>query len=318
MMLMGSQSVQKKYTTLSHEWLRWGLRFPSGPSFRVGLATILVAAEMIVTAKEAWQMFRDFVEEFTLVRKSTGGVATCRKFPELPATFVLLHTLIDPNDVVPCRVDVYEIQKLCVSARIPIRKNNAKLDPPQRSAIADGAAASPDIRQSMMQWQLAMFEQAMGRRSPSTSPPADRRRQLELEDHRETPEPRSAVEPLDAEHRKKEDRPTTEIDREKDQLVPPAVATTQVKIAADLDHIDRQLEGYMANKKTAGALKKPAASTKAMKKAMKKAAAVGGEVDEEDETSSDEGEDEKSIVVKAPKAKAKAGAKAKGAPKAKA
>ena len=144
-----------------------------------------------------------------------------------------------------------------------------------------------------------------------TSPPADRRRQLELEDHRETPEPRSAVEPLDAEHRKKEDRPTTEIDREKDQLVPPAVATTQVKIAADLDHIDRQLDGYMA-----AALKKPAASTKAMKKAMKKAAAVDGEVEEEDETSSDEGEDEKSIVVKAPKAKA--GAKAKGAPKAKA
>ena len=74
----------------------------------------------------------------------------------------------------------------------------------------------------------------------------------------------------------------------------------------------------MSNKKTAAALKKPAASTKAMKKAMKKAAAVGGEVEEEDETSSDEGEDEKSIVVKAPKAKAKAGAKAKGAPKAKA
>jgi hypothetical protein len=135
MMLMGSQSVQKKYTALSHEWLRWGLRFPSGPSFRVGLATILVAAEMIVTAKEAWQMFRDFVEEFLLVRKSTGGVATCRKFPDLPATFVLLHPLIDPNDVVPSRVDVDEIQKLCVSTRIPIRKNNAKLDPP--TAVGD-------------------------------------------------------------------------------------------------------------------------------------------------------------------------------------
>jgi hypothetical protein len=37
----------------------------------------------------------------------------------------------------------------------------------------------------MMGWQIAMFEQAMGRRSPSTSPPADRRRQLELEDRRE-------------------------------------------------------------------------------------------------------------------------------------
>jgi hypothetical protein len=143
MMLMGSQSVQKKYTALSHEWLRWGLRFPSGPSFRVGLATILVAVEMIVTAKQAYRMFRDFVEEFQLVRAATPGVATCKISPALPATFVILHALIDVQDVVACRVEVHDIEKLCVSERIPIRKTT-------RSSTTHSGRRSLMVLQSLL------------------------------------------------------------------------------------------------------------------------------------------------------------------------
>ena len=168
---MGPLSLQKKFELMSKEWLRWGLRFPSGPTLRVGLATLIVATELTVTPKQAHKLFVDFYEEFKLVRKSTPGPATLKISPAAAHVFQMVHPLLTIADVVACRVDVYDIQKYCVKERIPIKINNKKLNYKQSPMIADGAADTPGFGQQMM---LALVDQVMGRRSPSTSPPADR------------------------------------------------------------------------------------------------------------------------------------------------
>ena len=49
----GTASLRLKFNRMSKTRLRWGLPFPSGPNFRIGIATIFVATEMNVTATHA-------------------------------------------------------------------------------------------------------------------------------------------------------------------------------------------------------------------------------------------------------------------------
>ena len=49
----GVATNRQKFNKMSKTWLQWGLHFPSGPTFRIGLATILVATEMNVAATHA-------------------------------------------------------------------------------------------------------------------------------------------------------------------------------------------------------------------------------------------------------------------------
>ena len=317
--LMGPLSLQKKFELMSKEWLRWGLRFPSGPSLRVGLATILVATEMTVAPKHAHQLFLDFYEEFKLIRKLTPAPATLKISPAQASVFVMLHPLLAIADVVACQVDAYEIEKYCSKERTPVKMNNKKLNYKQSPTIDDGAAGTPAFGQQML---LALVDQCMGRRSPSTSPPADRRRQLEIEDRRECLETRPAVPAPSTERREGEgrsmkthasdgaesDRRAAIVDKDVGHVAEPVSDESKGAIRAHLDDLDGQINAYMAGKKV---LQKPSAA----KKVVKKAAAIGEE-EEEDEASSDEEEDDKAPVVKSPcKPKTKAEAKAKAATK---
>jgi hypothetical protein len=226
--------------------------------------------------------------------------------------FQMVHPFLAIADVVACRVDVYDIQKYCVKERIPIKINNKKLNYKQSPMIADGAADTPGFGQQMM---LALVDQVMGRRSPSTSPPADRR--LPIEDRRECLETRPAVPSPSTERREEEGRSSKThasdgaaiVDEVVGHVAEPVSDESKVAVRAHLDDMDGQIDAYIAGKKV---LQKPAAA----KKAVKKAAAIGEAEEEEDEASSDEEEDDKAPVVKSPcKPKTKAGAKAKAATK---
>ena len=101
--LGGPLSNRQKFNQVSKEWLGWGLRYPSGPTFRTGLATILVASNSTVTAEHAHELFWEFVELFRQIRAVTDGEATLKIFPSQASAFKLMH----PDrlgEVVDCRV----------------------------------------------------------------------------------------------------------------------------------------------------------------------------------------------------------------------
>ena len=53
-------AMPKKRRVMFKEWLDWGLIFPSAPTMRIGLATLLVAMDMHVRARQGFEMFCEF------------------------------------------------------------------------------------------------------------------------------------------------------------------------------------------------------------------------------------------------------------------
>jgi hypothetical protein len=175
--LGGPLSNREKFNHVSKEWLGWGLRYPSGPTIRTGLATILVASNSTVTAEHAHELFWEFVELFRQIRAVTDGEATLKTFPSQASAFTLMH----PDrlgEVVDCRVKPSLIRLTASKQHIPIRGNNKKLTSKQSPTSAASSAATPHREQFIE----GLLELAMGRREPSTSPPPDRRREFQSED----------------------------------------------------------------------------------------------------------------------------------------
>ena len=57
----------------------FGLRFPSGQTYRIGLSTIIEASKMTPTPTEAFDMMEDFVREFRMIRAQNEGKRFCLK-----------------------------------------------------------------------------------------------------------------------------------------------------------------------------------------------------------------------------------------------
>ena len=77
---------------MSKIWMNdFGLRFPSGQTYRIGLSTIIEASEMTLTPTEAFDMMEDFVAEFRMIRTQNEGRVTFKRFPSDPETFTESH-----------------------------------------------------------------------------------------------------------------------------------------------------------------------------------------------------------------------------------
>ena len=168
----GTASMLQKFTRMSKAWLKWGLVFPTGPTFRTGLATLMVASPptSTYTPTHVHALFEEFVSEFRNLRNVHSVVPTFKKFPFHPDAFIVLHPE-RLDKVVDCRVDVDLIRESATKEHIPIKVSNKKLtskQPPTQAASSAGS--SP--REKMME---DLFHHLMGHRSPSTSPHPDRR-----------------------------------------------------------------------------------------------------------------------------------------------
>ena len=51
----------------------FGLRFPSGQTYRIGLPTIIAPSEITLTPTEAYDLMEDFVAEFRMIRTQNDG-----------------------------------------------------------------------------------------------------------------------------------------------------------------------------------------------------------------------------------------------------
>ena len=109
-----------KFNKMSKVWKRWGLRFLSDPTYRIGLATIIVAASMTVTPGHAHELLEDSMSEFRMLRAITSGTATFKRFLSQASAFILVY----PDrlaEVVDCRVDTSVIREGSTNEHIPIK-----------------------------------------------------------------------------------------------------------------------------------------------------------------------------------------------------
>ncbi len=129
-----------KQTFLSKIWLGWGLRFPSGPTFRHGLSLLTVASKLAnCSPAQMHEHVTAFQKEFRKLRELYPGQATLKSFPALPTDFKQNHpTLI--GDVIECRVSEASITEMAHPTSIPLKHTNSSL---QLSPTAAGSSASP-------------------------------------------------------------------------------------------------------------------------------------------------------------------------------
>ena len=75
--------MRYKFNAMSKAWLKWGLVYPVGSTFRVGLATIVVASSSIDNFAHLHlnQLYHEFVAEFRSLRSISHGAATFQDFP---------------------------------------------------------------------------------------------------------------------------------------------------------------------------------------------------------------------------------------------
>ena len=74
-MILSDATIKEKMRYLAKVWLKWGLVYPSGPTFRVGLATIIVASKSTIDADTAYELLAEFTAEF---RNMRGLKSSCR------------------------------------------------------------------------------------------------------------------------------------------------------------------------------------------------------------------------------------------------
>ena len=105
-------SMKAKYKRMSYDWLGvFGLKSPSEPTFRDGLATLCVANKMRPAGKQAYDMLQELKSEFKVVRDNIASEMTLLTFPRDPADFVKLYpnAYLPGKPPVPCRVDAMSI-----------------------------------------------------------------------------------------------------------------------------------------------------------------------------------------------------------------
>ena len=309
-------SMVVKFRDMSRIWMSWGLVYHSGPTFRIGLATIHVASESIVSSKTAYEQLEEFKEEFKIIRGHRPIGATLKTFPSQPSAYSLLYPSQLPS-FVDCRVDSKLIVEHACKEHIPIKANNARLTGKTTQTKA-GIAAGGQDRDLMSEMLTFVLN-----RSPSSSPPPDRETSSANTAHVNQPRGASTLPignaaPLslgDVNH--DAEPPIVAADTEHVASHVASASSLAPDVKADgepankkarrgmLDHIDGLLVGY---KNAKAAMKKPAGAKKGRKKVVE-----NEEEDEEEEPEEETEEDDEAPIVEKHKAASKANAKSKAA-----
>jgi hypothetical protein len=153
----GTGSYKIKFNKMSKDWLAWGLRFPSSPTFRIGLATIIVASKTEVTPTHALDLMKEFNTEFKVVRDAYPGDATLKVFPVSSNDFKTMYPAKLADDV-RCREDINKIREASDKRVIPCRINNSSISPRQ----AQPQAHAETSREQLMR---GLLDVAMGQSS---------------------------------------------------------------------------------------------------------------------------------------------------------
>jgi hypothetical protein len=170
-----TRSLKQKMTVLSKVWLKWGLRFPSAPTFRSGLSLLVVCCKLDLSPTQAHEHMLEFTKEFRKLRSLYPGDATLKVFPVDPADFKSTHPE-QIGDYVECRVDKAAIIELAHPKSIPCKTTNASLTP-SKSSSSSSISKCGGSRESLLRGLLDM---ALGEGGFSLSPgtmctPAPRR-----------------------------------------------------------------------------------------------------------------------------------------------
>ena len=277
-------SMVVKFREMSRIWLSWGLVYPSGPTFRIGLATLHVASDSIVSSKTAHEQLDEFKEEFKIIRGHRRIGATLKTFPSQPSAYSLLYPSQLPS-FVDCRVDSKLIEEHACKEHIPIKANNARLTgktTPTKAGIAAGGQ-DRDLMSEMLTFVL--------NRSPSSSPPPDRGTSSANTAHANQPRGASTLPignapPLalgDVSHDAEPPIVVADTEHVASHVASASSLAPDVKADGEpankkarrgkLDHIDGLLVGY---KNAKAAMKKPAGAKKGRKKVVEKERGGGG------------------------------------------
>lgn len=169
-----NKSMEFKMKSMSKVWLSWGLVFPSAPTFRSGVSTLMVASNLEASPEQAKKFFNQFSTVFRSLRdvhRRTNPAATMKQFPETAAEFEAQYPNMVHNPA-PCRIDVSSVQELSTPSSVPCRKNNSML----RSATSDShkPKSSATVADSNMSAIAALLDIVMNRASaaPPAAPPA--------------------------------------------------------------------------------------------------------------------------------------------------
>lgn len=160
-----TNSLKQKMTGMSKTWLKWGLRFPSAPTFRSGLSMLVVCCKLDLSPTQAREHMLEFTNEFRKLRGLYPGAATLKVFPVDPADFKSTHPE-HIGDYVECRVHKAAIIELAHPTSIPCKTSNASLNP-SKSSSSSSTSNCGGSRESLVRGLLDMV---LGERGFSLSP----------------------------------------------------------------------------------------------------------------------------------------------------
>ena len=165
-----------KFKWMSRQWQAIGLKYPTGPTFRLGLATIFVASKTghTYSAVHAHPLFEEFVREFRSIRSVHIGQVAFKSFPPDVDTFKSVYPGLC-DGAVTCRVDARLIREMATKEHIPIKTSNKKISFKQcekPAASSDGSSPRSSHHKELMDGLLANI---LSCRTPSNSPPPGRR-----------------------------------------------------------------------------------------------------------------------------------------------
>lgn len=170
-----NKSMEYKMKSISREWLSWGLIFPSAPTFRSGVSTLMVTSNLEASPDQAKSFFNQFCTVFRNLRdvhRRSNPAATMKEFPETPAEFEAQYPNMVRNPA-PCRVDVLSVQELSTPSSVPCRKNNSMLQS-QTSVSQQKSKSSAAVADSSVAAMAALLDIVMNRApaAPLVAPPA--------------------------------------------------------------------------------------------------------------------------------------------------
>ncbi len=169
-----NKSMEFKMKSISRAWLSWGLLFPSAPTFRSGVSTLMVASNLEASPDQAKSFYNQLCTVFRNLRevhRRTNPAATMKEFPETVAEFEAQYPNMVRNPA-QCRLDVPSVQELSTSSSVPCRKNNSMLrSPTSASQTSKSSAAVSDSSVSAI---TALLDIVMNRipAAPPAAPPS--------------------------------------------------------------------------------------------------------------------------------------------------
>ena len=139
-----TKPIRQKMNTMSKNWLMVGCRWPSEPTFRVGLATLAVAGALQFDANQARDKLTEFKDVFRSQRNEHRGEATMKKFFENVDDYVRLYPTVygEASPPVRCPHDVSEIKVMADKRSIPCRDSNRTARPKHGHTQAQSGSAS--------------------------------------------------------------------------------------------------------------------------------------------------------------------------------